>query len=194
VTKEFNKSSLQIIIVAAPSGAGKSSFVDRLTAEDQRIHDVITYTTRPMRHHEKPGKPYYFISKADFDLKVKNNFFVEWAQVHTNYYGTSFEELEGAWKLGRVAIMDIDIQGMQTYKSKFDRVKTVFILPPSIDELKRRVIARDGVPPVDLDIRMENAQKEMLMANQFDVQIVNDDFERSFAEFKKIVEKWITTE
>lgn len=184
----------RLIIVAAPSGAGKSSFVDRLTSEDNRIHDVITYTTRPMRHHEKPGKPYYFISKDDFLAKQKQDFFVEWAQVHTNYYGTSYEELQGAWKLGKVAIMDIDIQGMKTYKSKFDGVKTVFILPPSIDELKRRVIARDGVPPVDLDIRMQNAQKEMAMANEFDVQIVNDDFEVSFAQFKKVVEKWLLTE
>jgi guanylate kinase len=144
-----------------------------------------------MRHHEKPGKPYYFISKEDFEKKRALNFFVEWAQVHTNLYGTSYEELEGAWKLGKVAIMDIDIQGMKTFKSKFPDARTVFILPPSIEELKRRVILRDGVPPVDLDVRMQNAEKEMAIAHEFDVQIVNDDFERSFAEFKKIIENWL---
>jgi guanylate kinase len=181
----------RLIIVAAPSGAGKSSFVDRITAEDSRIHDVITYTTRSMRHHEKPGKPYYFITKEDFEKKRDLNFFVEWAQVHTNLYGTSYEELEGAWKLGKIAIMDIDIQGMKTFKSKFPDARTVFILPPSIEELKRRVIRRDGVPPVDLDVRMQNAEKEMAIAHEFDVQIINDDFDRSFAEFKKIVENWL---
>jgi guanylate kinase len=87
--------------------------------------------------------------------------------------------------------MDIDIQGVMTFKSKFPDAKTVFILPPSIDELRRRVIKRDGAPPPDLEVRMLNAEKEMQKASEFDVQIVNDDFERSFAEFKKIVEKWI---
>ena len=87
--------------------------------------------------------------------------------------------------------MDIDIQGVETFKSKFPDAKTVFILPPSIAELRRRVIKRDGSPPADLDIRMANAEKEMAKSGQFDVQIVNDIFERSYAEFKKIVEIWI---
>lgn len=186
-----NDSKTRLIIVAAPSGAGKSSFVDKITRLDPRIHDVITYTTRPMRHHEKPGYPYYFITKDDFMRKRDENFFIEWAQVHTNFYGTSYAELEGAWKLGKVAIMDIDIQGVRTFKSQFPDAKTVFILPPSIEELKRRVILRDGGAPADLDIRMQNAEKEMAVAHEFDVQIVNDDFERSFAEFKKIIENWL---
>jgi guanylate kinase len=180
-----------MIIVAAPSGAGKSSFVEKLAAEDSRLHDIITYTTRPMRHHESQGKPYFFISKEEFDKKIKEDFFIEWANVHTNYYGTSYEQINLAWAKNKVVIMDIDIQGVMTFKSKFPDAKTVFILPPSIDELRRRVIKRDGAPPPDLEVRMLNAEKEMQKASEFDVQIVNDDFERSFAEFKKIVEKWI---
>lgn len=182
----------RLIIVAAPSGAGKSSFVAEITRLDSRLHDVITYTTRSMRHHERPGYPYYFIAQDDFQKKVEQNFFIEWAKVHTNFYGTSYAELEGAWKLGKVAIMDIDIQGMRTFKSKFPEAKTVFILPPSIEELKRRVILRDGVAPPDLEVRMQNAEKEMAAAGEFEVQIVNDNFERSFAEFKNIIEKWLT--
>jgi guanylate kinase len=181
----------RMIIVAAPSGAGKSSFVEKLAAEDSRLHDIITYTTRPMRHHESQGKPYFFISKEEFDKKIKEDFFIEWANVHTNYYGTSYEQINLAWAKNKVVIMDIDIQGVMTFKSKFPDAKTVFILPPSIDELRRRVIKRDGAPPPDLEVRMLNAEKEMQKASEFDVQIVNDDFERSFAEFKKIVEKWI---
>ncbi len=182
----------KMIIVAAPSGAGKSSFVERIALEDLRLHDIITYTTRPMRHHESPGKPYFFISIEDFKKKVSEDFFIEWAQVHTNLYGTSFEQIHLAWAKDKVVIMDIDIQGVATFKSKFPDAKTVFILPPSIEELKRRVIKRDGAPPPDLDVRMANAEKEMSKAGDFDVQIINDDFERSFAEFKKVVEKWIT--
>jgi len=184
--------SVKIIIVAAPSGAGKSSFVEKIAKENPKLHDVITYTTRGMRHHESEGHPYYFISKEDFTRKRDEGFFIEWAQVHTNMYGTSFAELEKAWSQHKVAIMDIDIQGMQTYKAKYPEAKTVFILPPSIDELRRRVIKRDGGAPADLEVRMANAEKEMTRAGEFDVQIVNDHFERSYAEFKKIVENWIT--
>ncbi len=180
-----------MIIVAAPSGAGKSSFVERIAQEDSRLHDIITYTTRTMRHHESQGKPYFFISREDFEKKVSEGFFIEYAQVHTNMYGTSFEQVQLAWAKDKVVIMDIDIQGVVTFKSKFADAKTVFILPPSIEELKRRVIKRDGGPPPDLDVRMQNAEKEMAKASEFDVRIVNDDFERSYAEFKKIVENWI---
>ncbi|MCC2678110.1 MAG: hypothetical protein K0R29_686 [Pseudobdellovibrio sp.] len=181
----------RMIIVAAPSGAGKSSFVEKLAAEDSRLHDVVTYTTRTMRHHESQGKPYFFISKEEFEKKIKEDFFIEWANVHTNLYGTSYEQIHLAWAKDKVVIMDIDIQGVMTFKSKFPDAKTVFILPPSIEELRRRVIKRDGNPPPDLEVRMMNAEKEMQKANEFDVQIVNDNFERSFAEFKKIVENWI---
>ena len=180
-----------MIIVAAPSGAGKSSFVEKLAAEDSRLHDIITYTTRSMRNKESQGKPYFFISKEEFEKKIKEGFFVEWAQVHTNLYGTSHEQIQLAWARDKVVIMDIDIQGVATFKSKYPEAKTIFILPPSIDELRRRVIKRDGCAPIDLDVRMLNAEKEMQKADEFDVRIVNDDFERSFAEFKKTVEKWI---
>lgn len=181
----------RMIIVAAPSGAGKSSFVERLADEDSRLHDIITYTTRPMRHNESQGKPYFFISKDEFEKKIKEDYFVEWALVHTNLYGTSHEQIKLAWAKDKVVIMDIDIQGVATFKSKYPDAKTVFILPPSIEELKRRVIKRDGGATPDLDIRMANAEKEMQKANEFDVRIVNDDFERSYSEFKKIVENWI---
>lgn len=182
---------VRMIIVAAPSGAGKSSFVEKISAEDSRLHDVITYTTRAMRHHESQGKPYFFISKEDFSKKKSEDFFIEWAQVHTNLYGTSYEQVNQAWAQGKVVIMDIDIQGVETFKSKFPDAKTVFILPPSIEELRRRVTKRDGSPPPDLDVRMRNAEKEMAKAHEFDIQIVNDVFEVSYAEFKKTVEKWI---
>lgn len=182
----------RMIVVAAPSGAGKSSFVEKLAAEDNRLHDLVTHTTRSMREGESQGKPYFFITPEDFEQKKKENFFIEWAKVHTNHYGTSYEQLESAWARGKVVIMDIDIQGVATFKSKYpEDVKTVFILPPSLDELRRRVIKRDGKPPADLEIRMQNAEKEMAKAHEFDVRIVNDDFDRSFAEFKKIVDRWL---
>lgn len=179
----------RLIIVAAPSGAGKSSFVEKICKEDPRLLDIITFTTRSMRKGETEGNPYHFIAAEDFQNKIKEGFFVEWANVHTSFYGTSYQSIEDAWKQGRCGIMDIDIQGVVTFKSKFSDAKTIFILPPSIDELRRRITKRDGGVPADIEVRMANAEKEIREASKFDYQIVNDDFEQSYAQFKKIIEE-----
>lgn len=180
-----------MIIVAAPSGAGKSSFVERISRENPRLVDVITYTTREMRSGESQGQPYHFVSREDFERKISEGFFVEWAKVHTNLYGTPWDQLRQAWSEKKCVIMDIDIQGTRTFREKFPDAKTVFILPPSIDELRRRIAKRDGTLPKDIEVRMQNAEKEIAQAPQFDVQIVNDVFETSYAEFKKVVEEWL---
>lgn len=179
----------RLIIVAAPSGAGKSSFVERICKDDPRLVDIITFTTRKMRKGETEGSPYHFIESEDFQNKIKQGFFVEWAKVHTNFYGTSYKSIEDAWAQGKCGIMDIDIQGVVTFKSKFPDAKTIFILPPSIDELRRRIEKRDGGMPADIEVRMANAEKEIREASKFDFQIVNDDFEQSYGEFKKIIEE-----
>ncbi|MBX3018051.1 MAG: guanylate kinase [Bdellovibrionaceae bacterium] len=178
-----------LIIVAAPSGAGKSSFVERICREEPRLVDTVTYTTRSMRRGESQGHPYHFVSKSEFEALIDRNFFVEWAFVHNNMYGTPLNQLEEAWKSGKAVIMDVDIQGAATFRAKFpDQAAGIFILPPSLDELERRIVKRDGQRPSDLDVRLKNAQIETAKAHEFDYQVVNDDFERSYAEFKKIVE------
>lgn len=180
----------KMILVAAPSGAGKSSLVDRVIKEVPLLEDVITYTTRSMRHHEVQGHPYHFISSDDFQEKITQGFFVEWAKVHTNFYGTSQESLESAWKRGKVVIMDLDVQGVRTFKSKMpEGLQTIFILPPSLEELKKRILKRDKKEPADLEVRMKNAALEMAEAPKFDFQVVNDDFEASYLLFKKIIEE-----
>ncbi|QDK37420.1 guanylate kinase [Bdellovibrio sp. NC01] len=179
----------RMIIVAAPSGAGKSSFVERLTKENDRLVDIVTYTTRSIRKGETNGVQYNFISHDDFQNKIEQGFFVEWAKVHTNYYGTSYASIENAWAQNKTAIMDIDIQGVLTFKSKYPDAKTIFILPPSIDELRRRIEKRDGGMPHDIEVRMANAEKELREASKFDYQIVNDKFDHSYEQFKKIVEE-----
>lgn len=181
----------KLILVAAPSGAGKSSFVERICREEPRLVDIITFTTRSMRKGESPGHPYNFISKEEFEKRVGEGFFVEWANVHTSKYGTSWESLKSAWDAGRWAIMDVDVQGTATFRAKFPDAKSIFILPPSIDELRRRIEKRDGGRPADLEVRMQNAEKEMAFASTFDVQVVNDVFETSYAQFKKIIEEWL---
>ena len=183
----------KMIIVAAPSGAGKSSFVERICREDSRLEDTVTYTTRSMRAGESQGHPYHFVSRAEFEALLEKNYFVEWAKVHTNLYGTPLSQLESAWSRGKCIIMDIDVQGAATFKAKYPDVsKSVFILPPSIDELRRRISKRDAKVPEDIEVRMQNAKKEIALAGNFDYQIVNDVFETSFSEFKKIIEALLT--
>lgn len=182
----------RMIIVAAPSGAGKSSFVERACRELSRLEDTVTYTTRSMRKGESQGHPYHFVSREEFEAKIKENFFVEWAQVHTNLYGTPYDQLENAWVKGKCIIMDVDVQGADTFKAKYPDAVSVFILPPSIDELRRRIEKRDGGIPADIEIRMANAEKEIQQASRFDYQIVNDQFDVSYAQFKKIVEELLS--
>ncbi|PWU21931.1 MAG: guanylate kinase [Bdellovibrio sp.] len=179
---------VRIIIVAAPSGAGKSSFVERICREDDRLVDLVTCTTRAMRRGEEQGKPYFFISGDEFKERIKRDYFVEWAWVHGNLYGTPMEHLEKAWSQHKTVIMDIDVQGAATFKEKFPDARTIFILPPNIDELRRRILNRDGIAPANMQLRLRNAESEISQASKFDFQVVNDVFEQSYAQFKKIIE------
>lgn len=180
-----------IIIIAAPSGAGKSSFLERILAEIPLLEDIVTFTTRKMRKLESAGKPYHFISIEKFNQLRDEGFFVEWAQVHDHFYGTSLEDIKQAWKKGRVAIMDVDVQGADTLKSKLPQAKRIFIMPPSIDVLRYRLELRDGKGARDLGVRLQNAVKEIARAGEFDYQVLNDDFEASYLVFKKIVEELV---
>ncbi len=182
----------RMIILAAPSGAGKSSFVEKITREDERLVDTTTYTTRQVRKGESQGNPYYYVSREEFENKIKDNFFIEWAVVHTNLYGTPIYQIEEAWAKNKCIIMDVDVQGAETFKNKYPDAVTIFIIPPSIDELRRRIIKRDGGVPADIEVRMLNAEKEMQVAHSFDHTIVNDVFERSYQEFKNLVEKLLS--
>lgn len=181
-----------LIVVAAPSGAGKTSFVERICREDRRLCDVITCTTRAMRHGESQGHPYFFLSHKEFQSQIAAGAFVEWAHVHTQLYGTRSTELNKIWDEGLTGIMDVDVQGVRTLRARFPQSKSIFILPPSIEELRQRIIKRDGKPPVDLEVRLSNARKELEEAPLFNAQVLNDEFEASYGRFRKIVDGWLS--
>ncbi len=184
--------SIKTILVSAPSGAGKSSFVERLCREEPRLVDIVTYTTRQPRPGEKNGDPYYFVSEAEFLRLREQGFFLEWAKVHEFFYGTPWDQLQAAWRSGRVVIIDIDVQGADSFRQKIpEGLKTIFILPPSLEELERRLLRRSTHSPEDLRRRLENARKEMEQASRFDHQIVNDEFEPSYQKFKILVQSWL---
>lgn len=178
-----------IIIIVAPSGAGKSSFLERIVREDERLVDTITYTTRIPRKGEEPGKPYHFVDMKKFNQLKEADFFVETAEVHGNFYGTPLDQIQQTWSQGKAAIMDVDVQGALTIKKRFPEAKTIFIQPPSIDELRRRITSRSGgTEPSDLELRLKNAHREMALADHFDFRVMNDVFEPSYQRFKKIIE------
>jgi guanylate kinase len=183
-----------ILIISAPSGAGKNSFVAKILQDHPSLVYTVTYTTRQIRPGEREGHPYHFVSKEEFSRLVEQGFFVEHAVVHGNHYGTPLNQLEEAWAQGRTVIMDIDIQGARTFKSKYPESASIFILPPSIDALRERIIKRDGGAPHDLELRMENASSEIATADEFDYRLVNDDFDESYREFKKLVDSLLNVE
>lgn len=177
-----------IIILVGPSGVGKSTLLTRLVQDFSQLRDLITYTTRSMRPGEKEGDPYFFVSHDKFLKLIEQNFFIEWAEVHGNLYGTPVDQLKATWDEGKVVIMDVDTQGAKTFMKKYPQSTTIFVLPPSIDELRQRLAMRDAGKTKDLELRMKNAEKELGQVEDFDYQLVNDRLESSYAKLQKMIE------
>jgi len=181
-----------IILVVGPSGAGKSSFLRKATQERTDIKELVSCTTRAMRVGESQGDPYYFMAKEEFMDHCEKGYFVEWAQVHDSFYGSPKNGLRKAWDDGKVLITDVDTVGAKVYMNEYpEETKTIFIMPPSIEHLRERVLSRDPQSVADLDLRMHNAKAEMAQAGDFHKQVVNDKFETSYKEFSKIIDEWL---
>lgn len=182
-----------LIIVSAPSGAGKSTLCARLVEEYNEIIENVSFTTRPPRNQEQDGVDYFFIDEYEFKEKIGRDFFVEWAHVHGHMYGVSHAQIDTAIQAGRPIILDIDVQGAKTLIKKFPEALTIFIMPPSIEELEKRLKSRDHGKTVNYDLRIKNAAQEMAQASLFRHQVVNDDLEGAYQEFKKVVETELRT-
>ncbi len=178
-----------MLILIGPSGVGKSTFLSRCLEDYDQFVDTITYTSRSLRKGESEGHPYHFVSEERFKELIDEGFFIEWAKVHNCYYGTPEHQIYDTWKQGKIVIMDVDVQGAKTFKAKFPQALTVFILPPSVDALRKRVSRRDGGAPKDIETRMKNAQIEIDQAKDFDLRLINEDFETAYAELRKMIEE-----
>jgi guanylate kinase len=178
-----------LIIVSAPSGTGKSTLCGRLLRElPESVRLSISTTSRSPRGQEQNGVEYYFVSSEDFKAKIAEDEFAEWALVHENYYGTSKETLHSFWRDGAHVLLDIDVQGAMRLKSLYnDRALLVFLEPPSIAELERRLRARATDPDHVIERRMKNALDELSRKNDFDVVIVNDDLDQAYLKLKAAV-------
>ncbi len=176
-----------LIVVAAPSGAGKSSLVKALLELDSHVHLSISHTTRAPRGQEKHGRDYYFASQSEFDAMVEGNAFVEWAHVHGNRYGTSKKAIEERIAQGSDVILEIDFQGALQIKEAFANAILVFILPPSWEELRSRLGRRGEDSPDVIEVRLKNAATEMAQVSKFDFVIINELFERALFDLKAVV-------
>lgn len=176
-----------LFVVAAPSGAGKSSLVKALLELDSRLQPSVSHTTRPPRGQEKHGREYFFVSDAEFDAMVQSNAFVEWAHVHNKRYGTSKKAIEERMAQGADVILEIDFQGAIQIKHIFANAICIFILPPNWEELRSRLERRGEDAPDVIDMRMRNAQAEVVHAEKFDFVIINELFDRALFDLKAIV-------
>ena len=176
-----------LFVVAAPSGAGKSSLVKALMELDARVQPAVSYTTRAPRGQEKHGREYYFISADEFDVMVLRDEFLEWAHVHGQRYGTSRRAIEERVAHGADVILEIDFQGALYIKRIFSNAVLIFILPPSWDELQARLQRRGEDTTEVIELRLKNAALEMAQASEFDFVIINELFERAVFDLKTIV-------
>ncbi|MBK7050587.1 MAG: guanylate kinase [Rhodoferax sp.] len=175
-----------LIVVAAPSGAGKSSLVKALMELDSHIQPSVSHTTRAPRGQEKHGREYFFVSEAEFDAMVRADAFVEWASVHNNRYGTSKKAIEDRITQGVDVLLEIDFQGAMQIKRLFSNATTIFILPPSWEELRSRLERRGEDSPEVIELRLKNAETEVAEAYLFDFVIINELFDRALFDLKAI--------
>ena len=176
-----------LFVVAAPSGAGKSSLVKALMELDGRVLPSVSHTTRAPRGQEKHGREYFFVSQQEFDAMVLGDAFVEWAHVHGHRYGTSKKAIEDRVAQGADVILEIDFQGAIQIKKVFANAVLIFILPPSWEELRSRLERRGEDAPDVIELRLSNAALEMAQASEFDFVIINELFERALFDMKAIV-------
>ena len=176
-----------LFVVAAPSGAGKSSLVKSLLELDSHLTLSVSHTTREPRGQEQQGREYHFVDEPGFKAMVERQDFFEWAQVHGHSYGTSKREIEASIARGQDVVLEIDWQGALQIKQLFPNAILIFILPPSWEELQQRLTRRGEDHPEVIARRMENARVEVAQARHFDFVIINGLFETALFDLKAIV-------
>lgn len=177
-----------MLILSSPSGAGKTTIARKLLSEDDEIAASVSVTTRPMREGEVEGVDYFFVDQAEFDRMVEANEFYEWAVVFGNCYGTPKAHIRDRLKAGGDVLFDIDWQGtQQLYQKAQADVVRVFILPPSLEELRRRLTGRGTDSPEVIAARMDRAQAEISHWDGYDYVVINDDVEGCFDKVREIL-------
>ena len=181
-------SSGTIFILSAPSGAGKTTLGKALRQRFPHLAYSVSYTTRKPRSDERSGHDYFYISRQEFEIGIKEGRWAEWARVHGQYYGTSALWVAETLGSGIDILMDIDVQGARQIVRRFPQAVTIFILPPSLETLARRLKQRGTDDDADIQLRLANAQQEMAEKSFYQHQIINDDLDAAILQLSSIIE------
>jgi guanylate kinase len=176
-----------LVIVSAPSGSGKTTLCKRLQKEQRDIFLSVSYTTRSPRPGEKKGRDYHFISEKKFAKKIDNGFFLEWAKYFGNYYGTPKQPILRALNKGRTVLLSIDVQGREKVAKKIKRTVSVFVVPPSRGDLRKRLKTRKTERQRDIFKRLKIAEDEMKRAKNYDYVVINDDINKALGRIRAII-------
>lgn len=178
-----------IIIVSAPSGSGKTTIVNNLLGKMENITKSISCTTRKPREDEKDGEDYIFIPKEEFIQKAENGAFLEWEKNFDEYYGTSRDQVEEALAKGEDIILSIDVKGARSLKKHYPESISVFIMPPSAEELEARLRKRNTDREQQVSMRLKESKQEVEAVDEYDYLVVNEDIDKSVDELKSIIEE-----
>jgi len=183
----------KLIIFSAPSGAGKTTIVHHLLKVFPDLEFSVSACSREMRKGEEFGVDYYFLSVDEFKERIANNEFVEWEEVYKdNFYGTLKTEIERIWKKGKHVIFDVDVIGGLNLKKQFgEKALAIFVMPPSIEHLEKRLKSRETETPESIARRMGKAEEELKTANQFDKIVMNDNLQNAFEQAERFVEDFL---
>jgi guanylate kinase len=178
-----------LIVLSSPSGGGKTTLAQLLMKRDKNIVRSVSCTTRKPRRGERNGRDYFFTSAARFKAMVRQKEFLEWAWVHKHLYGTPRKWVEAQLKKGRDVLFVIDVQGGGKIKRQYPKALLIFLDPPGLMVLKKRLLGRNSEEPQDLKVRLENARREIQIGRQYDYRVVNDRLSVALSEVIDIIRK-----
>ncbi len=178
----------QLVVLSSPSGGGKTTICKALVSQNPDYKISVSATTRPARDNESNGVDYLFLSSQEFFQRVKNDEFLEYEEVHGNYYGTLKSDVQKLLEEGYTVIFDIDVNGALSIKKKFPEAILIFIRPPSLAELKRRLRARKTEDPDSIEKRLQRLPREYAKAKFFDYDIVNEELKKTIDQVQQIIE------
>ena len=185
----------KLVIISAPSGAGKTTIVKHLLGRGLNLAFSISATTRALRGKEKDGADYFFLSVPEFRYRIEKNEFVEWEEVYKDLlYGTLKSEIDRIWRNGNHVIFDVDVKGGLNLKKIFgEKAIAVFIMPPSVKELEKRLTGRGTDSPEKIKMRLDKAHEELKLSDQFDYVIINDNLDKAKSEAVRIISGFLSS-